>query len=244
MNRRTIEVDTHTHTILSGHCWSTLRENCASGAANGLKGLCLTEHGPALPGSIVPFAPYSYNCIPDFVENIRVIPGLEFNIMDFDGHLDNLDASAWSAIRFGIASMHDVTTPVGTRMENTEAYINALQNPYVDILGHPDYTYFPNYPEQIVLAAKNCNKLIEINNKNVAYRSGNYQAAQEFARLCMQHDVRVCVSSDAHFDTMVGQVDTAMAMLDEMGFPDELILNLHYETFMAYLEQKEREQRA
>lgn len=240
MYKRSIAVDTHTHTILSGHCWSTLRENCASGAAIGLKGLCLTEHGPELPGAIVPFAPYSAKCIPDFVEGVRVISGLEFNIMDFDGHLDKLDPSAYSAIHFGIASMHDVTTPVGTRMENTEAYINALQDPYVDILGHPDYTYFPNYPEEIVLAAKKCDKLIEINNKNVAYRSGNYQAAQEFARLCMKHGVRVCVSSDAHFDTMVGRVETAMAMLDEMDFPDELILNLHYDTFMDYLIQKGR----
>ena len=31
------EVDTHTHTILSGHAWSTLRENCAAAKARGIR---------------------------------------------------------------------------------------------------------------------------------------------------------------------------------------------------------------
>ena len=37
-----VAVDTHTHTILSGHAFSTLSENVAAAKARGLYGICLT----------------------------------------------------------------------------------------------------------------------------------------------------------------------------------------------------------
>ena len=58
------EVDTHTHTILSGHAWSTLRENCCAARDRGIKGLCLTEHGPAMEGGAPSFIPHSQRMLP------------------------------------------------------------------------------------------------------------------------------------------------------------------------------------
>lgn len=52
---------------------------------------------------------------------------------------------------------------------------------------------------------------------------------------------RVCVSSDAHFHTMVGNVGPLMALLEELDFPPELIVNLTKDRFESYL--KERNQR-
>ena len=45
------EVDTHSHTIVSGHAYNTMAEMAAEAAAIGLKALAITEHGPMLPGS-------------------------------------------------------------------------------------------------------------------------------------------------------------------------------------------------
>ena len=84
-----IEVDTHTHTVLSGHAWSTLKENCEAAAAVGLKGLCLTEHGPAMKGAAPWFAPCSHKMLPQELFGVRIFPGLEFNIVDFEGNVDN-----------------------------------------------------------------------------------------------------------------------------------------------------------
>ena len=41
-----IEIDTHTHTLASGHAYNTLREMAAMAAEKGLKGLAITEHSP------------------------------------------------------------------------------------------------------------------------------------------------------------------------------------------------------
>ena len=49
-----IEIDTHAHTLVSGHAYNTIREMAQMAAEKGLKGLALTEHAPAMPGSTNP----------------------------------------------------------------------------------------------------------------------------------------------------------------------------------------------
>ena len=45
-----IYMDMHTHTIESGHGYSTLKENIEAAQEQGLKYLGLSEHAPAMPG--------------------------------------------------------------------------------------------------------------------------------------------------------------------------------------------------
>ena len=44
-------MDTHTHTLASGHAYSTIRENAAAAARKGLELLAVTEHAPRMTGS-------------------------------------------------------------------------------------------------------------------------------------------------------------------------------------------------
>ena len=46
-----IEIDTHSHTLVSGHAYNTIREMAQMAAEKGLKGLAITEHAPEMPGS-------------------------------------------------------------------------------------------------------------------------------------------------------------------------------------------------
>ena len=46
-----IEVDTHCHTIASGHAYSTIVENAKAASEKGLKMIAITDHGPAMPGT-------------------------------------------------------------------------------------------------------------------------------------------------------------------------------------------------
>ena len=58
--------DTHTHTLVCQHAYSTLLENIRAAAALGHRFIVTTEHGPAMPG-----APYEW-----FFENLRkAVPG-------------------------------------------------------------------------------------------------------------------------------------------------------------------------
>lgn len=44
-------IDAHTHTVASGHAYSTLQEMAQAAADKGLQVLGITEHGPSVPGT-------------------------------------------------------------------------------------------------------------------------------------------------------------------------------------------------
>ena len=66
----TIEIDTHAHTLVSGHAYNTMREMVQMAAEKGLKGLALTEHAPKMPGSTNLY----------YFENLGVVPRKMYGI--------------------------------------------------------------------------------------------------------------------------------------------------------------------
>ena len=132
-----IEVDAHTHTVMSGHAWSTIQENCAAAAQKGMKALCMTDHGFCMKGTGTIWTPWSFSQLPDVIGGIRVYPGMEFNLWDTEGHLDEYLPGAFQHIRFGIASMHKNVMPVLDADAHTEAYIRAMDHACIDLIGHP-----------------------------------------------------------------------------------------------------------
>lgn len=241
LSQMRIQIDTHTHTVLSGHAWSTIQENAAAAKEIGLKAICSTEHSYQMPQSTPFFFPHSLRFLPPSMSGVTLIPGMEFNIMDYEGHIDVVSERYLKPILFAIASMHDVCLNPGTVDEQTQSYCAVLRNPYIDILGHPGSRNYPCDIETVVRAAKEHNKMIEINNNSFTMRKGSTKNCIEFAKMCKRHDVRVCVSSDAHIASRVGVVDQALKLLEEVDFPPELILNLSMERFEKYLhERKDR----
>ena len=102
-----------------------------------------------------------------------------------------------------------------------------LQDPYVDILGHADDPSVPCDFDTIVREAGRQGKLLELNNNSTtAHRPGSLPFLKRYILCCKAYGQRVCVASDAHFDTMVGNVTPLMTLLDELEFPPQLIVNL------------------
>lgn len=232
------EVETHSHTVLSGHAWSTLIENIGAAKKIGIKKICMTEHGPAMPGVGAFFISGCQKMVSEEYDGIKIVKGLEFNIVDHAGTLDVTDPAYLNGVEFGIASMHDVCVFPKSKAAHTACYEAVLENPYVDMLGHPGTPAYMCDIEHVVRCAKAKNKLIEINAHSVDARKGCIENCIEFARQCKKQDVRICVSSDAHFVTMIGEVSKAMELLTSIEFPSELILNLELGRFDAYLAQR------
>ena len=44
-------IDTHTHTLVSGHAYNTIDEMAAYAAKTGVTHLAITDHAPKMPGS-------------------------------------------------------------------------------------------------------------------------------------------------------------------------------------------------
>ena len=80
--------DTHSHTLASGHAYSTIKEMAAAAEARGLKALAITEHAPKMPGTCGLFYFQNMDVVPRTCGNVRLLMGAEVNIMDPDGTID------------------------------------------------------------------------------------------------------------------------------------------------------------
>ena len=220
-------IDLHTHTIDSGHGYSTLKENIEAAKDAGLLYLGLSEHGTAMPGGPHEYFFTNYKCIPRQHGNLRLFCGAEANILDYDGSLDFTEAIL-KKMDYVIASMHLPCVTPGSREENTRASINAMKNPYVKILGHPDDARYPLNYEELVRAAKEEQVLLEVNNSSLhplSSRPGGRENITTLLQTCMKYQVPVIMGTDSHVCYTVGKFDDALALIAEVGFPEELIFN-------------------
>ena len=80
--------DLHTHTVASGHAFSTLKENIEEAAAKGLKAMGTSDHYSAMPGSAQPIYFTNFKAIKEKILGVRIFTGMEANIVDLEGKLD------------------------------------------------------------------------------------------------------------------------------------------------------------
>ena len=235
-----IAMDLHTHTIASGHGYSTLQENITMAQERGLQILGFSEHGPALPGGPHSFFFGNFRCIPRQYGDLHLLCGAEANIMNYDGKLD-LEVYDLERIDYVIASMHPPCIEPGTMEENTRAAVNAMKNTYVKILGHPDDGRYPLDYERLVCAAKEEQVLLEVNNSSLqpgAGRQGAGENIRTMLKFCREYQVPVILGSDSHISYTIGNFDTALALIKEVGFPEELVMNDKTEQMLRILHRE------
>ena len=137
-----------------------------------------------------------------------------------------------------IASMHTLCLQPMNKAAHTSAWLHICDNPYVDVLGHTGDERYAFDHEVVIKRCRETRKVIEINAHSFDARPGSNRNCRAIARLCMQYGVPVLVSSDSHFASTIGDFAPAIAMLEEIGFPEELVLNASYERLSAWLAMK------
>ena len=232
--------DTHTHTVASTHAYSTIMENARAAADRGLKTLAITDHAPAIDDSPHELHFMGYHALEKTFFGVQMLYGAELNILDYDGRID-LDDNICNRLDICIASFHDCVIRPGSKKENTQAMVKAMQHRRVAIIGHPDDGNIPVDYEELVLEAKRARVLLEVNNaslKNAFYRINARENIITMLKLCEKHGTMVSIGTDAHAAGAVGDMDNAIALLEEMGFPEELVINTSYEALMKHLADK------
>ena len=126
-------MDLHTHTVASGHAYCTLREMAKAASDKGLELLGITEHAPKMPGTCHKFYFQNIKVVPREMYGIQLLLGSEVNILDAAGTVD-LAQKTLEKLDVVIASLHVPCIKPGSRQENTEAYLNVMKNPYVNIM--------------------------------------------------------------------------------------------------------------
>ena len=230
-----LEADLHTHTMASGHAFSTVKEMVDYAGNKGLKLIAITDHGINMPGG-----PHEYYFsqllgLPCNVNGVDVLKGVEANIIDTNGNLD-MPERVLQSLDIVLAGFHCNTGYEGASAEdNTRALIAAIQNPYVHIITHPGNPEFPVDIDAVVQAANKAGKALEINNNSFSLsRPGSSSRCSHLARIAARTGTLVSINSDAHNCFQVGGFSEALEVAINAGIRPQQILNTSRKLVHSY----------
>jgi putative hydrolase len=213
--------------VSSGHAYNTIYEYAEQAKKKGLKYIAMTDHGPAMGG-----APHEYHfanlhSLPQKIKGVRVLKGIEANIINTDGQLD-LDEQYLKELEVVIASFH-IRVGYDGRDErvNTETLLKVIRNPYVKIIGHSGNPQFKIDIPTIVEACKKHGVLLEINNSSFSgkVRLGSFDRCVEIARCVKKIGGKVCFGSDSHCIDSLGIFTKAEEVARKAGLGGGDIVN-------------------
>lgn len=228
--------DLHTHSLLSGHAFGTIREMAAEAANRGMKLLGVTEHGPSIPGTVNPIYFRNFTDAPRNLYGVEMLYGCEVNILE-DGTLD-LDQRHLNCLDYAVAGIHYPCYRDQGLVKNTDNVTRCMEDPKVKFISHPDCDTFPlDYPT-LVSAAKATGTALELNNSSLrkpVLRPGCVENYHKMIPLCMEAGVPIIINTDAHDPSAVGDFTLAMGLLKTMEIDDTLILNNDLNKLKAFL---------
>ncbi len=230
------ELDVHTHTIVSGHAYGTIREMAQAAGERGLALLGFAEHGPGIPGACDPIYFAALEHAPRTLYGVELVYGCEINVLE--GGKLSLPQRYMDMIDYGVVGIHRNCYTDQGREANTENLISCMRHPKVFLVSHPDDDHTPLDYEKLVAAAKECHVALEVNNSSLwktDRRLGCVKNYETMLSLCREQGVPILADSDAHDPLEVGELSLAKALLERVDFPEELILNLKAERFKKFI---------
>lgn len=237
MNKKYV-LDVHCHTISSGHAYSTVTECARAASENGIELIAITDHAPKMPGSSSHLHFLNLGVIPDEMFGVEILKGAELNILDVNGKID-LPENILKRLDVVIASLHVPCIDPMSFDANTECIINTMKNPYIKILGHPGDPRYPFDIKKVVTASGEYNTALELNNASLSNTAnGRFAGPETFfeiLRECKKQALPIILGSDSHFHTNIGNFKEVIKLVDEVNFPDELILNTSIEKFKNFI---------
>ncbi len=249
-------IDTHTHTISSLHAYSTIEENVIAASRLGLQGIGVTDHYSPMVGHGDSYDKRDYQflinlkIVPRIWHGIKVYRGAEVDIVSLNGDLfgyDQLqrDGSRMNEYMLGCTDYHIVSVHrVSNEMRNAspvrlaEMYIGAISQKKAAIIGHINRAGLKFDEDMVLDEVKRLGKAIEINESTLV-QSGNetISACRDIAEKCAEKGVYIAPASDAHISTGIGHIENVRRMLDEIHFPEELIINRDTYRFEEFLKK-------
>lgn len=236
-----VAVDTHTHTVSSGHAYNTIREMAHMASQMGLEALAITDHGPEMQGGPHKYHFHNMKVLPREYYGIPILFGVELNIMDENGTVD-LPGWLLKQLDITVASIHGECYGKSKGIEkNTEAYLKIMQREDIEIIGHPDDGRFEVDYEALVDMAKQTGTLLEINNSSLkpgGFRVNSNENARRMLEICRKTGTMVVLGSDAHVDVDIANTKYSSKLLQDVDFPEELVANTSYKKLMSVLKRR------
>jgi putative hydrolase len=234
--------DLHTHTIASGHAYSTVTELADAAVAKGLELIAVIDHGPSVPGAPHPWHFWNMKVVPSVYNGLRILKGVEANPSPHSENGIDLPDMLLELLDFVSVGFHPLIgfyEPVICR--NTDAILRVLENPYVDMIVHPGNGDFPIRIDEFVASAAANNVIIEINNHSFdpnGSRSGSSDRELEIAAAALAVGAPIAIGSDAHYHLHVGRFEAAIEASRSIGLTQGRVVNRSARAVLEHLEAR------
>lgn len=231
-----IQADLHVHTVASGHAFSTVAEIAREASRKGLRAVGIADHGPALPGG--PRLPYfsALRFLPRVMEGVRILRGAEVNLVDARGGID-LPPDILERLDYAMVGFHaGCGLKSSSQKKNTRALIASLKHPKVRVLAHPGNPAFPIDVALLVRAARDLGIALEINNASFTQtRKGSLETCTAIAAEAARAGAVICLSSDAHVASQVGEIADAWEVATAAGVQPHQVVNRTLDGLIRFL---------
>lgn len=237
-----IIADYHMHTKYSGDSKNELEEIVKRAITLGLKEIAITDHGPSHNGYGIKRENFfklrkEIDTMNLKYPQIKVLLGLEANLMGVDGKIDVDDEMRaiidWVNAGYHFGSnlgedfkihLYNVLSRFSkhyykkAKKINTQSMVNAIRKNQINMITHPG-AKGPIDVDAVAKAAAEANTLLEINNSH-----GHLTV--ESLKIAMKHPVKFAVCSDAHVIERIGLVEDALERAYIAGVENSRLVNV------------------
>jgi len=231
--------DYHTHTIFS-HGKGTIEQNVQEAIKHNLKAIAITDHGFGQPFAGI--TPKSFPIMQQQVKELRkkypeikILLGVEANIIDKAGHIDLTDEQEaqmdiilagyhLSATKRRLIPLLQMAVPAvfaqigvcskGQMRRNTKTYIDCIKARKIDVITHPGYLMPIDYKELGKVCA-DLGTYLEISSRHTI---PNEKGLEDL----LSTDVKFVINSDAHELYQIGNVNYAMTLIEKYHIQDRV----------------------
>ena len=228
-------VDLHMHTVASTHAYSTLHDYVAQAKKNGIQLFAITDHGPDMAD-----APHYWHFVnmkiwPRVIDGVAVLRGIEANIKNQQGDIDCFGPML-EVLDLIVAGFHEPVYAPRDKHHHTEAMIATMEQGLVHIISHPGNPKFPVDIPAIAEAAAHFNVALELNNSSfTTSRPGSAPNCRLVAEAVAKAGGRLAFGSDSHTCFTLGDFEHCLKITQEIGFPEERILNVTPRRLLDFL---------
>jgi DNA polymerase (family 10) len=239
-----IRGDLHVHTTWSGDGRSTMAEMLGAIGASGLEYVAITDHAEdlsinGLTREQVELERDEINTHRERFSDLDILHGAELNI-GADGSID-YDPEFLETFDFGVASVHSYFDL--DEKAQTERLLVAIQNPAVNVIGHPSGRKIGRRPgirfnaDAVFEAAADTGTAIEINAS-----LHRLDLSAPLIRTAMAYDgLMFAISTDAHHTRDLENMRFGVAQARKGWTPVERVLNsLTKHEFRRFIAKKRR----
>lgn len=142
-------------------------------------------------------------------------------------HMWHFAQSRLRALDWVVASIHSPCIPgLLTEKEATRLWLAVAENPYVDCIGHSEQQNYRYDYDLVTKAFAKNHKVVELNGNSVNVRRDGIPNMKLLLAACLKNGCHIALDTDAHSTTQLqGNMPPLLAMLEEMQFPQELVVN-------------------